>query len=68
MEDKNTTVASPQTGISARVCPRGHVSLHIGNTCVSLWKDDFLELAQIVRVTENHLLRNQFSWQSEQKH
>lgn len=68
MEDKSMTTFSHPAGISARVCPRGHVYLYIGNTCVSLRKDDFLELAQIVRATENHLLVNQFSWRGEQKH
>lgn len=68
MDDKMTTIFSPQRGISVRVCPRGHVYLYVGHTCLSLSKADFLDLAQIVRATENRLLHHQPAWQNEQQH
>ncbi len=68
MEEKYATVFSNQAGITARVCPRGHVYLHVGHTCLTLRKDDFLDLAQIIRATENHLLENKLPWPNEPHH
>jgi len=68
MEEKYATVFSNQTGISARVCPHGHVYLHIGQTCLALGKDDFLDLAQVIRAAENHLLGSNIPWPNEPHH
>jgi hypothetical protein len=68
MEEKYATIVSNQKGISARLCPRGLISLHIGHTCVTLRRDDFLDLAQVVRSVETHLLASHHTWQNEQKH
>jgi hypothetical protein len=42
--------------IQARVCPRGHVYLYVGHTCLFLRQEEFLDVAQIVRAVENYLL------------
>ena len=55
MTEHTATVFSNQAGITARVCPRGHVYLQVGHTCLTLHKQDFLDLAQIVRATERRL-------------
>jgi hypothetical protein len=55
MTEQTATVFSNQEGITARVCPRGHVYLQVGHTCLTLCKQDFLDLAQIVRATERRL-------------
>lgn len=68
MEEHHATVFSNQTGISARVCPRGHVYLSVGHTCLTLRRGDFLDLAQVVRAAENHLLEDKASHQGEQTH
>jgi len=59
MTEQTATVFSNQAGITARVCSRGHVYLQVGHTCLTLHKQDFLELAQIVRTTEQRLLTDQ---------
>ncbi len=38
MTKQTATVFSNQTGISTRVCPRGHVYLQVGHTCLTLRK------------------------------
>lgn len=69
MAEKDVTViSSTQMNIQAKVCPRGHVYLYVGHTCLSLHKDEFLDLAQVVQMTEKHLLANGFSLPSEQRH
>ena len=40
--------------IQARVCPRGHVYLYVGHTCLFLQPDEFLDVAQIIRAVEGH--------------
>jgi hypothetical protein len=68
MDEHYATVFSNQMGISARVCPRGVVALAVGHTCLTLRKEEFLHLVQLVRSVENHLLENTPLWQAEQKH
>ena len=67
-EQDGTVISSPQMSIQAKVCPRGHVYLYVGHTCLFLRKDEFLDLAQIVQATEKHLQENSFPWQEEPKH
>jgi len=55
MTEHTATVFSNQAGITARVCSRGHVCLQVGHTCLTLRRQDFLDLAQIVQVTERRL-------------
>ncbi|MGH8005620.1 MAG: hypothetical protein ACREQ3_01255 [Candidatus Binatia bacterium] len=69
MEDHNATTFSHPMGISIRVCPRGHVVyVYVGHTCLSLRKEHFFDLAEVVRAAESHLLRGASPWQGEQKH
>ena len=56
MTEQTATVFSNQAGITTRVCPRGHVYLQVGHTCLTLRREDFLDLAQIVRATAQRLL------------
>jgi hypothetical protein len=44
--------------IQARVCPRGHVYLYVGHTCLFLRQEEFLDVARIVHAVENHLLED----------
>jgi len=44
--------------IQARVCPRGHVYLYVGHTCLFLRQEEFLDVAQMVHAVENHLLED----------
>jgi hypothetical protein len=68
-EQHQTVLSSPQRHMQARVCPRGHVYLHVGHTCISLRKEECLALAQIVHATAQHLQENPVPWQQgEQKH
>lgn len=46
---------TPRMDIKARVCPAGHVYLYVGHTCLFLRQDEFQDVAQIVRATENYL-------------
>jgi hypothetical protein len=55
MTEHTATVFSNQAGITARVCSRGHVYLQVGHTCLTLRRQDFLDLAQIVQATERRL-------------
>lgn len=57
MEDQQrTVVSSTQMNIQTKVCPRGHVYLYVGHTCLFLRQEEFLDLAQVVHATERHLL------------
>jgi hypothetical protein len=59
MTGQTATVFSNQAGITVRVCPREHVYLQVGHTCLTFRKEDFLDLAQIIHATERHLLVDQ---------
>ena len=49
MDHHYSTVVSNQQGITARVCPRGVITLSVGHTAFTLRKDEFLRLAQVLR-------------------
>jgi len=68
MTEQTATVFSNQAGITVRVCPRGHVYLQVGHTCLTLHKEDFLDLAQVVRTTAQHLLVNHPLSPQEKRH
>jgi hypothetical protein len=68
MEGHSTTVFSNQQGIVARVCTRGVIALSVGHTCLTLRKEDFLRLAQIVRATETRLFGQRDACVGEQQH
>jgi hypothetical protein len=67
-EKDMTIISSTQMTIQTKVCPRGHVYLYVGHTCLSLRREEFLDLVQVVQMTEKHLLANGFSSPSEQRH
>jgi hypothetical protein len=54
--------------IQTKVCPRGHIYLYVGHTCLFLHQDEFLDLAQVVRATEHHLLEQQGVSPGEYRH
>ena len=62
------SVFSSQQGIAARVCSRGIVALSVGHTCLTLRKEGFLRLAQIVRATETRLFGQRDACVGEQEH
>jgi hypothetical protein len=68
MTERMATVFSNQTGITTRVCPRGHVYLQVGHTCLTLRKEDFLALAHVVKVTKQRLLVDQRTSPQETRH
>jgi hypothetical protein len=69
MEDQQRTViSSTQMHIQTKVCPRGHVYLYVGHTCLFLRQEEFLNLAQIVHETERHLLESTGAPLTEQRH
>ena len=68
IQDNNTVVFMNQRGLSARICPRGSVAVCVGHTCVSLRKTDFLDLAEIVMATQQHLLQHECFEHGETKH
>ena len=58
IQDNNTVIFMNQRGLSTRICPRGSVAVCVGHTCVSLRKSDFLDLAEIIMATQQHLLEH----------
>jgi hypothetical protein len=68
MNHHYSTVFSNQKGIAARVCPRGVVALSIGHTALTLRKDDFLRLAQVIRDTERQVVSRQEAFLGERQH
>ncbi len=69
MEDQqHTIVSSTQMQIQTKVCPRGHVYLYVGHTCLFLRQEEFLNLAQIVHATERRLLEDTGAPLTEQRH
>ena len=58
IQDNNTVIFTNQRGLSTRICPRGSVAVCVGHTCVSLRKSDFLDLAEIIMATQQHLLEH----------
>ena len=68
MTEQTATVFSNQSGITTRVCLRGHVYLQVGHTRLTLRKEDFLDLVQIVQATEHRLRKTQQFQPHEQSH
>jgi hypothetical protein len=65
--DHSESIA-PRMDIQAHVCPRGHVYLYVGHTCLFLRREEFLDVAQTVHATEHHLLGRQGADSSERRH
>ncbi len=61
-------VFSNQQGIAARVCSRGIVALSVGHTCLTLRKEEFLRLAQIVRAAATQLFGQREAGLAEPQH
>jgi hypothetical protein len=55
IEQDQAVLVPNKMDIEARVCPRGHVYLYVGHTCLFLQQDEFLDMAQIVHAVERHL-------------
>ncbi|MGE0683134.1 MAG: hypothetical protein AB7P69_19820 [Candidatus Binatia bacterium] len=68
MDHHYSTVFSNQQGIAARVCPRGAIALSIGHTALTLRRDDFLRLAQVIREAENRVDGKRIVRAGEQQH
>jgi hypothetical protein len=67
-EQQRTVIASPRMQIQTKVCARGHVYLYVGHACLFLRQEEFLDLAQIIRATEQHLLEQQGARPGEAQH
>ncbi len=67
-QDQFAKVFTNDAGITARVCPQGHVYLHVGHTCISFRKEHFVDLAQVVHAAEQHLLETGPHWTSQIRH
>ncbi len=68
IQDDNTVLFMNQRGLSTRVCPHGSVALCVGHTCISLRRTDFLDLAEVIMATQQHLLEHQNCEHGQTKH
>jgi hypothetical protein len=68
IQEHNAIIFSNQRGLSARICPRGSVAVCIGHTCISLRKSDFLDLAEIIMATQQHVLAGECVEHGQTKH
>ncbi len=68
IQDNDTVLFVNHRGLSTRICPRGSVALCIGHTCVSLRKTDFLDLAEVITATQQHLLKHRSFEHDQTKH
>jgi hypothetical protein len=68
MNHHYSTVFSNQQGIAARVCPRGVIALSIGHTALTLRRNDFLRLAQVIREVGNCVAGKRIIRTGEQQH
>jgi hypothetical protein len=68
MNQNHAEGSSAALEIQARVCPQGHVYLYVGHTCVFLRKEEFMEVAQMVRTVEDYLLTGREQTLREQSH
>ena len=66
--DQYARVFTNETGITARVCPQGHVYLHVGHTCATFRKEQFIDLAHVVAAAERHLAETDTEWSSQTRH
>ena len=53
--DQLSKIITNDSGISARICPQGHVYLQVGHTCLTLDKNHFVDLAQVVEKVAEHV-------------
>ncbi len=53
LREQFVKVFTNDAGMTARVCPQGHVYLQVGHTCISFRKEHFVDLAQIVHAAEH---------------
>ncbi len=68
IQDNNTVIFMNKRGLSTRICLRGSVAVCVGHTCVSLRKSDFLDLAEIIMATQQHLLEHDGFGHGQTKH
>ena len=68
LPDQFAKVFTNEAGITARVCPEGHVFLQVGHTCISFRKEHFVDLAQVVHAAERHILETSSHWSSHTQH
>ena len=68
IQDNNTVIFMNKRGLSTRICLRGSVAVCVGHTCVSLRKSDFLDLAEIIIATQQHLLEHDGFGHDQTKH
>ena len=68
LQDQFAKVFTNEAGITARVCPEGHVFLQVGHTCISFRKEHFVDLAQVVHAAERHILETSPHWNSHTQH
>jgi len=68
IQDNNTVIFMNKRGLSTRICLRGSVAVCVGHTCVSLRKSDFLDLAEIIIATQQHLLEHDGFGHGQTKH
>ena len=68
LQDQFAKVITNEAGITARICPEGHVFLQVGHTCISFRKEHFVDLAQVVHAVERHILEASSHWNSHTQH
>ena len=68
LQDQFVKVITNEAGITARICPEGHVFLQVGHTCISFRKEHFVDLAQVVHAAERHILETSSHWNSRTQH
>ena len=66
MQGREATVFSNRTGLSVRVCPRGHVYLYVGHTCLTFRKNDFVELSEVIQAAVDHIAEHSTWWEESQ--
>ncbi len=68
LQDQFAKVITNDAGITARICPQGHVYLQVGHTCISFRTEHFVDLAQVVHAAERHILEASSHWNSHTQH
>ena len=68
LQDQFAKVFTNEAGITARICPEGHVFLQVGHTCISFRKEHFVDLAQVVHAAERHILETSSHWSAHTQH
>ena len=67
-QDQFAKIFTNDAGITARVCPQGHVYLQVGHTSISFKKEHFVDLAQVVHAAERHIVESGTHWASQTRH